>query len=97
MVIGDSLAQLIGGAPYSAVRVLRLAAYSAGMGAVVGHHWHRWLEAHVHPEAPGSIQAVSARALCVAWLVDGCVRRKASRMYRAVCLHRPALPGCGWP
>lgn len=62
MIIGDSLAQLIGGAPYSAVRVLRLAGYSACMGAAVGHYWHRWLEAHVHPEAPSSTQAVSAAA-----------------------------------
>ncbi|KAL4451615.1 hypothetical protein ABPG75_007277 [Micractinium tetrahymenae] len=61
VVIGDSLAQLIGGAPYSAVRVLRLAAYSASVGASVGHFWHRWLEAHVHPEAPGSTKAVAKK------------------------------------
>ncbi|KAL4433421.1 hypothetical protein ABPG77_010274 [Micractinium sp. CCAP 211/92] len=61
VIIGDSLAQLIGGAPYSAVRVLRLAGYSACMGAAVGHYWHRWLEAHVHPEAPSSTQAVAKK------------------------------------
>lgn len=46
------------GAPYSVCRVLRLAAYSATVGASCGHHWHRWLEATIHPEAPQCHAAV---------------------------------------
>lgn len=37
--IGDSLAQAIGGAPYSLVRVARLAAFSSTVGTVTGHFW----------------------------------------------------------
>lgn len=63
VVIGDSLAQMVGGAPYSAVRVLRLATYSSAVGATVGHSWHRFLDASVHPEAPGSTKAVAKKTL----------------------------------
>lgn len=59
VLIGDTIAQLMGGAPYSLTRVLRLAAYSSTVGASTGHYWHRWLEANVHPEAPTSTHAVS--------------------------------------
>ncbi|PSC69542.1 peroxisomal membrane MPV17 PMP22 isoform 2 [Micractinium conductrix] len=61
--IGDSLAQLIGGVPYSLVCVLRLAAYSSTVGAATGHYWHRWLEANVHPAQPTSSKAVTAKTL----------------------------------
>jgi hypothetical protein len=59
VLIGDSIAQYLGAAPYSTARVLKLAAYSSTVGAITGHHWHRWLEAHVHPESPTSNSAVS--------------------------------------
>lgn len=50
--LGDLIAQAIGGAPLSASRMLRLAAYSSTVGAATGHYWHRWLEAHVCPDSP---------------------------------------------
>ncbi|KAI7836663.1 hypothetical protein COHA_009439 [Chlorella ohadii] len=58
VIIGDSIAQAIGGAPYSIIRVLRLAAYSSTVGASCGHYWHRWLETTIHPEAPQCHAAV---------------------------------------
>jgi hypothetical protein len=59
--VGDGIAQWLGGAPFSAPRVLRLAAYSSTVGAATGHYWHRWLEAHVYPEAATGNRSVLAK------------------------------------
>lgn len=100
VLLGDSLAQLIGGAPYSAARVMRLAAYSATVGAWVGHAWHRWLESNVHPEEPTSMKAVSEtgarRLACCArrqgWTERGRRRGRASRRCgRTSPYNRPSL------
>lgn len=59
--LGDGIAQWLGGAPFSAARVLRLAAYSSTVGAATGHYWHRWLEAHVYPQAATGNRSVAAK------------------------------------
>jgi hypothetical protein len=61
--VGDSLAQAIGTAPFSASRILGIATYSCTVGAATGHYWHRWLETHVSPDNPTSDSAVGTKIL----------------------------------
>lgn len=68
--LGDLIAQAIGGAPLSASRMLRLAAYSSTVGAATGHYWHRWLEAHVCPDSPTCNRSVRRAGVCGA----GCLQ-----------------------
>lgn len=62
-LLGDSIAQMVGGVPFSAARVLKLSAYSALVGSSTGHAWHAWLDATVMPHAPSSAAAVGMKVL----------------------------------
>ena len=58
-----ALAQALGGAPFCATRLGRLAAYSATIAASTAHYWHRWLEANVRPHAPTASRTVRRLAV----------------------------------
>eukprot|EP00887_Chlorella_sp_A99_P007818 scaffold20.g7818.t1 len=62
-LLGDSIAQAVGGMPYSALRAVKLAGWAATVGSTSGHAWHRWLEATVIPERPRSAAAVGIKLL----------------------------------
>ena len=81
------------GAPYSIIRVLRLAAYSSTVGACCGHHWHRWLETAIHPEAPQSHAAVRKSLKPVAEAAT----HSAWETCLTPCCSRSATPACCAP
>lgn len=83
-------------AGYSIWRCVRLGLYSATVGALSGHYWHRHLDRACYPRKPRSVQAV--RALLS--------RRRARVVWCRACAVRcsagagPApqhLPHCSFP
>ena len=61
--VGDAAAQAIGAAPFSAVRLLQLASFSALAGAPASHAWNVWLDASVYPDAPTTAKAIVSKML----------------------------------
>ncbi|KAK9808300.1 hypothetical protein WJX73_009459 [Symbiochloris irregularis] len=57
-VIGDTLAQRIGGDPIDALRCLRLGAYGLFLDGPIGHLWYKVLDKNVMPDNPRSNKAV---------------------------------------
>ncbi|GAB4819299.1 hypothetical protein N2152v2_006345 [Parachlorella kessleri] len=61
-VLSDGVAQVLGGvAAFSVWRCVRMGLYSASVGAVSGHYWHKWLDANVDPQHPISAKAVGGK------------------------------------
>ena len=59
--VGDAAAQAIGAAPFSVVRLLQLASFSALAGAPASHAWNVWLDASVYPDAPTTAKAIVSK------------------------------------
>eukprot|EP00884_Botryococcus_braunii_P003689 jgi/Botrbrau1/13320/Bobra.0315s0017.1 len=57
-IIGDLLAQKIGGEDFSALRGLHLGLYGLLLDGPIGHLWYKLLDHHVCPDKPKSTKAV---------------------------------------